>query len=98
MVELHTIENYLSVRVFTSRTGDGTAILRGHPSHAKVSPLAVQREVPSFLRYFKTLSTGQAPEIEPATFRSAVKRSTDWASPATTKQWKRKRVPLQQNL
>ena len=38
---------YLSVKVcstkvligdtiFTSRTGDGTAILRGHPSHAKV--------------------------------------------------------------
>ena len=29
---------------FTSPTGDGTAILRDHPSHAKVSPLAVQRE------------------------------------------------------
>ena len=39
--------NFLSVNVFstkvligdtifTSRTGDGTAILRGHPSHAKV--------------------------------------------------------------
>ena len=27
--------------IFTSPTGDGTAILRGHPSHAKVSPLAV---------------------------------------------------------
>ena len=24
-------------------TGDRTAILRGHPSHAKVKPLAVQR-------------------------------------------------------
>ena len=30
--------------IFTSPTGDGTAILRGHPSHAKVSPLAVQRK------------------------------------------------------
>ena len=30
--------------IFTSPNGDGTAILRGHPSHAKVSPLAVQRE------------------------------------------------------
>ena len=30
--------------IFTSPTGDGTAILRGHPSHAKVQPLAVQRE------------------------------------------------------
>ena len=29
---------------FTSPTGEGTAILRDHPSHAKVSPLAVQRE------------------------------------------------------
>ena len=30
--------------IFTSSNGDGTAILRGHPSHAKVSPLAVQRK------------------------------------------------------
>ena len=29
--------------IFTSPNGDGAAILRGHPSHAKVSPLAVQR-------------------------------------------------------
>ena len=29
---------------FTSPTEDGTTILRGHPSHAKVSPLALQRE------------------------------------------------------
>ena len=30
--------------IFTSPTGEGTAILPGHPSHAKVQPLAVQRE------------------------------------------------------
>ena len=30
--------------IFTSPTGDGTAILRGHPSHAKVYPFAGQRE------------------------------------------------------
>ena len=30
--------------IFTSPNGDGTAILRGHPSHAKVSPPAVQRK------------------------------------------------------
>ena len=30
--------------IFTSPNGDGTAILRGHPSHAKVSPLAEQRK------------------------------------------------------
>ena len=46
---------YLSVNVFstkvligdtilTSPTGDGTAILCGHASHAKVQPLAAQRE------------------------------------------------------
>ena len=62
---------------FTSPSGDGTAILRGHPSLAKVSPLAVQRKYLSFLSYFKTLSNGPAPEIELATSRSAVKRSTD---------------------
>ena len=38
--------------------------------------------VPSLLSYFKTLSIGPAPGIEPATSRSAVKRSTDWANPA----------------
>ena len=46
---------YLSVKVFntkvvigdtifTSPTGDGTAILRGHPSHAKVYLFARQRK------------------------------------------------------
>ena len=30
--------------IFTSPAEDRTAILRGHPSHAKVQPLAVQRE------------------------------------------------------
>ena len=40
------------------------------------------KAVPSFLRYFKTLSIGPTPGIEPTTSRSAVKRSTDWANPA----------------
>ena len=26
------------------KVGDGTAISRGHPSHAKVKPLAVERQ------------------------------------------------------
>ena len=30
--------------IFASPTGDGTAILRGRPRHAKVSPFAGQRE------------------------------------------------------
>ena len=36
--------------------------------------------VPSFLSYFKTLSIGPAPGMEPATSRSAVTRPTDWAN------------------
>ena len=67
----------------TSATADGTAILRGHPSHAKVICRAnMAKAVPSFLSYFKTLRTGRAPGIEPVSSRSAVKRSTDWANPA----------------
>ena len=54
-------EHYL-----TSPTGDGTGILRDHPSHA----------CSSFLSLLKTLSIGPAgPGIEPATFRSVVRRS-----------------------
>ena len=54
-----------------------TDILHGHPSHAKVQPPAGQRKYLHFLVIFKTLSIGPAPGIEPATSRSAVKRSTD---------------------
>ena len=87
---------YLSVNVFstkvligtlyfTSPNGDGTAILRGHPSHAKVQPPAGQRKYLHFSVIFKTLSIGPAAGIEPATSRSVVKRSTDWANPAAVK-------------
>ena len=41
--------------------------------------------VPSFLSYLKTLSIGPAPGIEPATSRSALKRSTDWANHAAVR-------------
>ena len=41
--------------------------------------------VPSFPSYFKTVSIGPVPGIEPATSRSAVKRSTDWANLAAVK-------------
>ena len=41
--------------------------------------------VPSFLNYFKTLSNGPPPGIEPATSCSAVKCSTDWANPVEVK-------------
>ena len=76
---------YLSVNVFSTKaligdtinaspTGDGTAILRGHPSYAKVQPL---RQYLQFSVIFKTLRIGPVPGIEPATSRSAVKRSAD---------------------
>ena len=42
----------------------------------KGSAACREKEVLSFLSYFKTLSIGPAPGIEPATSRSAVKRST----------------------
>ena len=45
-------------------------------------PVYRTKELYSFLTYFKTLSIAPAPKIEPATSRSAVKRSTDWANPA----------------
>ena len=52
-------------------------------SEPREGPAACRaKEVPSFLSYFKTLSISPAPGIEPATSRSAVKRSTDWANPA----------------
>ena len=35
--------------IFTSPTGEGTAILRGHPSHAKGYPFAGQRLYLHFL-------------------------------------------------
>ena len=47
-------------------------------SEPREGPAACRaKEVPSFLSYFKTLSIGPASGIEPATSRSAVKRSTD---------------------
>ena len=55
--------------------------------HEPREGLAVCRakEAPSFLSYFKTLSIGPVPGIEPATSRSAVKRSADGANPAAVK-------------
>ena len=50
--------------IFTSPTGEGLAICRA-------------KEVPSFLSYLKTRNIGPTKGIEPATSRSALKRSTD---------------------
>ena len=57
-----------------SPTGDGIAILRCHPSHAKVQ----QGKGRTFISQLSnTLGIVPVPEIEPATSRFAVKRSTD---------------------
>ena len=76
---LHLRVNVFSTKVLIEDTNrDGTTILHGHPCHAKVSPFSGWS--PSFLSYFKILSIGPAPSIEPATSRSAVKCSTDRAN------------------
>ena len=86
------IEDMIST-IFTSPTGDRTVILRGHLSHMKDQyPLTSQREylhnnnntlylkrVTQKLSYFKTLSIGPALGIKPATSRSVVKCSPNWA-------------------
>ena len=61
---------------------NGTAILRGHPNHAKVFPFWQCKGSTFISHYFKTLSIIPSPGIEPATSRSRVKRSTDRANPA----------------
>ena len=69
-VKVFSTKVLIRENIFTSPTGDGTAILRG------LAACSV-KEVPWFLSYFKTLSIGPAPGIEPATSRSAVKRFTN---------------------
>ena len=59
-----------------------TAILRGHPNQSEGLPVCRAKTGLSFVSYFKTLSIGPAPGIEPATFLSAVERSINWANPA----------------
>ena len=63
--------------IFTSPTGDGTAISTWSSEPREGPAVCSAKTVSSFLSYFKTLSIGPAPGIEPATSRSAVKRSTD---------------------
>ena len=63
--------------IFTSPTGDGTAISTWSSEPREGPAVCSAKAVSSFLSYFKTLSIGPAPGIEPATSCSAVKRSTD---------------------
>ena len=48
-VDIFSTKVLIKDTIFTSLTGDGTAILRGHPSHAKVYPFAGQRKYLHFL-------------------------------------------------
>ena len=87
----------LSVNVFSTKvlTGDNIWFLRflletGPPFYLVIRATrsltaCSTKEVPSFYSYFKTLSIGPAPDIEPATSRSAVKFSTDWANTTVVK-------------
>ena len=87
---------YLSVNVFSTKVLIGDSIFYvsywrrvchftwlSEPREGLATHWA--KEVLSFLSFFKTLSVGLASRIEPATSRSAVKRSTDWANPAAVK-------------
>ena len=76
---------YLSVNVFSTKVliGDSIFYVSNWRRDGHFTWLSEPREglaccsakgVPSFLGYFKTLSTGPAPGIEPATSRSAVNR------------------------
>ena len=68
---------YLSVNVFSTvlLIGDRHSTWSSEPREG----LAICRAkaVLSFFSHFKTLRVGPVPGIEPATSRSAVKRSTD---------------------
>ena len=65
--------------IFTSPTGDGRRDCHfTWSSEPLEGPAACSAKgVPSFLSYFKTLSIGPTPRIEPATCRSVVKCSTN---------------------
>ena len=66
---------YLSVNVFSTKVlvEDRHFTWSSEPRESLV--ICRAKRVPSFLRYFKTLSIGPVSGIEPATSRSAVKRT-----------------------
>ena len=63
--------------IFTSPAGDGTAISTWSSEPREGPAVCSAKEVSLFLSHFKTLSIGPTPRNEPATSRSAIKRSTD---------------------
>ena len=91
---------YLSVNVFSTKVLIGDTIFYvsnwRRDRHftwsyePREGPAACSAKgVSSFLSYFKTLTIVPTPGIEPATSRSAVKRTTDWAKPAAVKNRKK---------
>ena len=66
LVKLQRKQNAMKVHIgdiiFISPTGDGTVILRGHPSHPKVQPLAVPTDSQLFI---KTLNRVRSRELNP---------------------------------
>ena len=99
----------MSVNIFSTKVVIGDTIFYvsywSRDRHLTWSPepcegLAARsaKGVPSFLSYFKTLSIGPAPGIEPATSRSAVKRSTDWANPTNNNKDNKKSIPQMQSI
>ena len=85
--ELNTTKNsklkkalYLSVNVFSTKVLTGHTIFYDRhftwSSEPREGPAACSAKgVPSFNSYFKTVSFGPVPRIEPSTSCSAVKRS-----------------------
>ena len=71
-VNVFSMKVLIGATIFMSPNGDRTANLRDE-GLATCSA----KGVPSLLSYFKTLSTSQAPGMEPATSRSAVNRPTN---------------------
>ena len=87
LFESYNKKKSLSVNVFSTKVLIGDTIFTSPTEYGTASYVVIRatrssracsaKEVPSFLSYFKTLSNGPAPRIEPATSRSAVKHSTD---------------------
>ena len=67
--------------IFMSPSGKGTAILRGHPSHVKVSPFAWQRQY----LHFSIILKGQCPDYAHAR-ASSVLSSKDNRTVMSTRQ------------
>ena len=75
---------HLNVGVFSAKVLIGGVIFTSRDCHftlpfePREGPAVCRaKDLPSFLRYLKTLIVGPVPGIETATSRSAVKRSTD---------------------